>query len=218
MFKYLYGKKQFLAGLIEGSTGIRLSDLAYYSIMENDLMRDNELEKPFVLDRDGVSIEINGMKINPLDMASNPVFTVMTPRCFCVCFSGKKNDQELFERFNADVCIEVNVPQLIKVLEALSERFEGMTVVSGEVYYYPEIMRSPFPGFEESLFYKRDVYAVEDEYRVALTIPRHRTHFKSVEGDKVSIFSDDPNDVRHMFVNGKKPEVNMSYINSVTYR
>lgn len=49
--RYLCGKQKYLAPVIEGKKGLRLSDLNHYSRMENDKMRNNEMEKIFTLDR-----------------------------------------------------------------------------------------------------------------------------------------------------------------------
>ena len=215
MRKYLYGKNLYLKDWINGKQGIRLSDLAYYSIMENERMRDNELAKEFVYDKELVVFNVNGVSLNPRDMSANPVMTVFPERCFCVCFSGKKDDPVLFERFKADTCIEVDVLNLVELLRAGVSRLEGTTVVHRDVNYYPAVMASPAPDLLSAVFYKRDIYAVEDEYRIAVTIPTHRKFFKGPDGASVAIFSDDPMDIRHMFVNGLDPEINTSYIVSV---
>jgi hypothetical protein len=217
MYKYLYGKKKYLQDLIEGKQGIRLSDLAYYSIMENEKMRDDELAKNFVIDKDKVQFSVNGFTINSQDMTENPMMTLYPQRCFCVCFSGKKDDPELFERFEADVCIEIDVQNLVELLTVAVSRFEGIDVVHREVSYYPSIMASAGPDMMSVLFYKRDIYEVENEYRIALTIPAHRKNFKGPDGESIAIFSDDPKDIRHMFVNGTDPSINLSYITSVGY-
>lgn len=217
MYKYLYGKKKYLQDFIDGKKGIRFSDLAYYSIMENEKMRDDELAKEFVLDKDKVIFSVNGIALNPQDMTDHPVMTLYPQRCFCVCFSGSKNDPVLFKRFEADVCIEIDVQNLVELLKVAVLRLEGVEVVHQVVSYYPAVMASPTPDMMSALFYKRDVYAVENEYRIALTIPVHRKNFKGPNGESIAIFSDDPNDIRHMFVNGTEPRVNLSYIASVGY-
>lgn len=215
MRKFLYGKKLYLKDWINGKQGIRLSDIAYYSIMENEQMRDNELAKEFVYDKDQLIFSFNGVPLNPMEMAANPVMTLFPERCFCVCLSGKKNDPVLFERFKADVCIEVDVLNLVELLRSAVSHLEDVTIVHREVNYYPPVMASPAPDLLSVLFFKRDLYAVEGEYRIALTIPAHRKFFKDSNGENIAIFSDDPHDIRHMFVNGSKPEINTSYIVSV---
>lgn len=215
---YLYGKKRFLGELISGSKGIRLSDIAHYSIMENELMRDNELTKKFVMDKNKYRLEINGVIIEPAEMADHPSIEFGPDRCFCVCFSMKQNDPDLFERFGADVCIEINLEKLLEVLRPAATKFEGMKVVHGKVIYYPEVMADPIPTLESVLFYKRDVYSVESEYRVALTIPPHRKKFSSTEGVLIDIFSDDPKDLCHLFINGTSPDINEHYVTRVFYR
>lgn len=218
MQKYLYGKKKYLKDWIGGKQGIRLSDIAYYSIMDNKQMQDNELAKEFVYDKNKITFSVNGVSLSPHDMAENPVMTVLPERCFCVCLSNKKNDAVLFERFKADVCLEIDVSNLTQLLVVAVSHLEGVNVVQGNVNYYPAIMSSPAPDINSVLFYKRDVYQVEDEYRVAIKIPAHRKFFMDTDGNKIAIFSDDPNDIRHMFVNGLDHEINTSYITSVYYK
>ncbi|UXZ98972.1 hypothetical protein K3169_14400 [Pseudomonas phytophila] len=218
MKKYLYGKERFLKGLIEGKKGIRLSDIAYYSIMENENMRDDELAKEFYYDKNQIQLTIAGRTLNPLEMSANPSFVVSPYRCFCVCLSGKNNDPELFDRFKADVCIEIDVKKLVSFLTVAASNFEGMTVVHNPVDYYPAIMVGPLPDFNAAVFYKRDIYKVEDEYRIALTVPMHREYFKSQDGELVRIFSDDSEDLRHMSVDGNEEWINRSYVTAVTYR
>lgn len=214
---YLYGKKKFLGELIEGSKGIRLSDIAHYSIMENDLMRDNELEKIFVWDKDQVKIKVNDFLIDPQSITANPSVSIRPDRCFCVCFSTKRNDPELFARFEADVCIEIDLVRLLEVLRLASSSFDGMEVLHGPVNYYPEIMKGPLPDLRAVLFYKRDIYMVESEYRVALSIPPNKKTFKGPSGAIIDIFSDDPKDIRHLFINGNAPETNRRYVKGAYY-
>lgn len=214
---YLYGKKQFLGELIEGSQGIRLSDIAHYSNMDNELMRDNELEKVFIWDKNKVKIKVNDFLINPDAMTGNPSISIRTNRCFCACFSTKKNDLDLFLRFKADVCVEIDLDRLLDVLRLASSSFRGMEVLHGPVSYYPEIMSGPRPDIRSVLFYKRDFYHVESEYRVALTVPPKKKAFKGVDGAIIDIFSDDPNDLRHIFINGSAPEDNKQYVMGAYY-
>lgn len=215
MYKYLYGKKQNLQGWIDGKQGIRLSDIACYSKMENLRMRDNELAKEFIFDKEQITLTINGRTLNSREMSANPVMTLYPERCFCVCLSGKKDDPVLYERFESDTCIEVDVEHLVELLKSVFTPFEGVEVIHREVNYYPLVMASPAPDSISALFYKRDIYEVENEYRIAVTIPAHRKFFKVTNGDNMAIFSDDPNDMRHMFVNGANPESNLSYVVSV---
>ncbi|WP_052635241.1 hypothetical protein [Pseudomonas sp. GM80] len=218
MKKYLYGKKLHLQGWIDGKQGLRLSDIAHYSNMENLEMRDNELAKEFFYDKEQVTFTVNGRKLNPQDMTANPVMTVYPNRCFCVCLSGKGNDADLFNRFKADTCIEVDVLRLVELLKAFTSHLEGVTILHQGVNYYPPLIVGAAPDFLEAIFFKRDIYSVENEYRIALTIPAHRKFFKDENGKALPIFCDDPNDLHHMFMNSRDPMINKSYIVSVVYK
>lgn len=215
MKKYIYGKEVHLSNWINGYAGIRLSDLDSYSVMENELMRDNELVKSFHLDKNYFTFTVNGHRINPEDVVGHIVIDIPLDRCFCVCLSGKCNDQELFERFKADVCVEIDIEQLVRLLEVATERLEGSTVVHGPVNYYSLPIVGGSPDFEKALFYKPDKYSVEDEYRIAITIPRHRTKVKGSNGEIIDLWSDDPKDKRYVFISHLDREVALSYLSTV---
>jgi len=215
--KYLYGKKRFLKDLISGKSGLRFSDIIHYSIMENELMRDDERTKVFELSKESFKLYVNDRQINPMDMVGGPSLTMPVDRCYCVCLSSKSNDPVLFERFQADVCLEIDLENLLQFLSVAVEKFEGMAVVHRDVNYYPSIMSDAFPDLDSILFYKRDVYSVESEYRIAITVPPHRTHFKGEGNDRIKMFSDDVDDVRHLFINGNTPEINQSFVTGVFY-
>lgn len=215
MKKFIYGKEVHLSRWINGYAGIRLSDLDCYSLMENDLMRDDEMVKKFHLDKDSFTFTINGHQINPRDVVGHIMVEIPVDPCFCVCLTGKCNDPELFERFKADVCVEVHVEQLVRLLEAGIQRLEGAAVVHGPVNYYPEPLINSSLGFGNALFYKPDRYSVEDEYRVAITIPRNKRSVKGPGGEVVELWSDDPRDKRHLFVFDNDRESALSYISTV---
>lgn len=217
MKKYLYGKKKFLTELLTGKKGLRYSDIIYYSVMENNLMRDNELLKSFEFDKNGFEFRIQNILIPPADMVGGIKIDMPVQRCFCLCLSDKKQDLSLYSRFNADICIEIDVENLIIFLEIAAGKFDGMKVVHGPVNYYPPIMLQSGPDLKSILFYKRDLYAIESEYRIAITIPPHRTHFQNNQGDSIKIFSDDENDIHHLFISGDRVDINKSYIGEAYY-
>ncbi|WP_455807743.1 hypothetical protein [Pseudomonas koreensis] len=219
MYKYICGKKKYLKDFLKGRQGLRFSDIAYYSIMENKKMRDDELAKNFVYDKSSVVFTLNGVEIGPESMATNPLLTVMPDRCFCLCLSGKKDDPELFSRFKADICLEIDVEKLVEFLNLVlsASKFADMRVLHREVTYYPSIMSEPTPDIISALFYKRDKYMIEDEYRVAIIIPPDRKFFKTSKGENVLIFSDNPKELGHLSVNGPDYQTNRYSLVSVGY-
>lgn len=201
-----------LKKVISGDSGLRYSDIIYYSVMENALMRDNELLKSFELSKDHFSFKINEWLINPMEMTKAMRLDVPAERCFCVCLSNKRNAPELFFRFKADVCVEIDLDALLEFLEIATQKFEGMKILHGDVNYYPPIMTAHGPDIRRAVFYKRDIYAVEDEYRIALTIPPSRRYFMGVSGERIRIFSDDTGDIHHLFISGNESWINKTYI------
>lgn len=179
-------------------------------------MRDNELKKDFVLDKEMFTMYVNDIVIDAKSLASHPIFTVNNKNCFCVCFSEKKDDEELFKRFKANVCIAIDIDEFVIFLERMKVNFKGIGIVHGPVIYYPPVMKSAGPKLDSVLFYKRDVYLVEAEYRVALTVPPNVTHFLDDDGGSLPIFAIDPKDARHFQVKSGSADINKSFIKGFT--
>lgn len=115
--KYLYGKKQFLEALIKGEEGLRFSDISHYSRLENELMRDEETSKQFSIDRYTTRLEVNGFVLNPDDLVNNPTLSIPVRHCYCLCLSNRKNSEELFDKFDADLCIEIDSDKLFRLVQ-----------------------------------------------------------------------------------------------------
>lgn len=213
MKKFLYGKRSKLKNLIAGEGSIRFSDIIYYGRMENELMRDVETEKLFTLDKDSFHFEINGKRLDPRGMLANPVMTVRPPRAFCLCLSNKANAPELFERFKADICVEIDVDVLAEVLKAGVSVLPGTQVEHGPVTYYPPIMKGPAPDFLNALFCKPDIFWVEDEYRLALIIPPGEM-LGTAGTTTIELYSDEEGQEQHMHIKGYRDE----YLGQVYYR
>ncbi|WLS81252.1 hypothetical protein Q3V30_22580 (plasmid) [Erwinia pyri] len=180
--RYMYGKKKFLKPVIRGEKGIRLSDLSHYSRMENEEMRDNEMEKKFTLDRYLYPIHINDTQINPDNMTSDPYFTLFPRHCYCVCFTRRGNDHELYNKFQADICIAFDVEKLQERLALLSERFPGIYFQGKDIiYYHPGTPPGTFLP-DELVFVKPHCFIHEAEYRIALFYPLNKRGFATKEG------------------------------------
>lgn len=213
MIKFLYGKRERLKNLIAGQGCIRFSDIIYYGRMENGLMRDIEVEKSFVLDRESFHFELNGKRLNPSDMLEHPVLTVRTQRAFCLCLSNKLNAPELFDRFYADVCIEIDVDVLTQVLEVGFGILPGVSIEHESVNYYPPVMKGPGPDIRRALFCKPEAFSVEDEYRVAIIIPPGRI-LATAEGLDIELYSDEVGKEQHLYIKGYRDD----YLSKVHYR
>jgi hypothetical protein len=193
--KYMYGKMEHLGIFLDGGAdvpenrGVRFCDIIHYKTMENEKVRDNESRRIFTLDRERFTIEIGGQVIDSKDMTDHPTVELSVPRCYCLCLSEKKDDSEMFERFNADVCIGVDTDVLIEFLETIVAKRIPIRVMHGNVTYYPTVMRENPPLEEALIFHKEDAFSVEAEYRIALMVPE-RVHF-ICDGEKVSVLEGD---------------------------
>lgn len=178
--KYLYGKYEFLAELIEGRSGIRFSDLGHYSRLENEKMRDDEMNKVFIPRKEEIIIEINGYRLDSNDFASDPTFSATPRHCYCLCMSSAGNNEGLYRDFKADTCIAFNIDELEKRIAISNEKFKGSHIVGSDITYYDQktlhgLDQSP----EKLVFYKPDFFAHESEYRIAWFYPLNKTGFLS---------------------------------------
>ncbi|MGL1115677.1 hypothetical protein [Vibrio metschnikovii] len=192
MIKYLYGKKQYLTPLLEGSCGFRYSDLSHYARLENELMRDDEMSKTFLIDKNSGVLKINDRIIDPDAMTSDPEISIPTRHCFCLCLSSRKDSGELYEKFKADICIEVNVALLEEFLiDLFAKRLKGMKVIGRDITYYEKYELPKTFDPVHLTFHKPSAFKHEAEYRVALFYPLGKSSFQSANGELVPFMKDD---------------------------
>lgn len=189
--------------MISGNGGIRISDLTHYSRMENENMRDDEMNKVFHLNKDVYSIEINGVKINPQHL-SNDIKINITPRhCYCICLSNRCDDPELYREFKADICIAFDVDELQERIRTIENKFKGMLVVGRDVTYYKNGVHPNTLDPLELVFFKPELFSHEAEYRIALFYPLDKKGFKSSKGT-IPFYKD--GESMHMFLSHAKKE------------
>ena len=116
MIRYLYGKKEFLLPIEKGLNSPRFSDLSHYSRLENEMMKDEETRKDFYLKKEEANLIINGHSISNDSLSRDPQITITPRHCFCLCMSSKKDSMELYERFDANYCLAINVDTLMSYL------------------------------------------------------------------------------------------------------
>ncbi|MBP2170737.1 hypothetical protein J2125_003929 [Erwinia toletana] len=180
--RYLYGRKNILTPVINDKAGLRLSDLTHYSRMENENMQDNEMEKLFTVDRTKFNIFLGGDIINSDEMTADTIFNLTPRHCFCLCFSSRRDESELYKEFKADICIGFDVEKLREHLEIISVKFSGMKFQGRDVtYYHPGSPPNTFTP-DELVFYKPSAFSHEAEYRLALFYPEDQTGFKTEDG------------------------------------
>lgn len=198
MKRYLYGKKQYLSAVVGEMGQIRFSDIIHYGRNSNENMRDDEARKVFHLDRKSYRFIHDGIRVDPASLASDPVLTALTPRAFCLCLSRKRDDADLYKRFDADICIELDVEKLSAKFTEEFKAWPGASVLSGDVNYYPAIMKEGAPDISRLLFQKPDRFLIEDEYRIAILIPPGDS-FNIGNGKSVRVYSDIKSEGQHLY-------------------
>ena len=214
MNKYLYGKKEYLNPLIEGMVGFRFSDLSHYARMENEAMRDEEMVKAFTIDRFSHELRINDRLLDSSSMVSDPVFSFPAKHCFCLCLSNRKDSEQLYEKFKADVCIEVKADLYIEYLTSLfSQIFKGMRVIAKHITYYGNNYLPNVSDPEDYIFYKPDVFSHEDEFRIALLYPDNKSGLMVKEGDTIPFYKE--NESSHLTLSYPDPEFLKQFIGNI---
>jgi len=222
--RYLYGKREYLSGLISGKKLPRLSDISHYKRIENESMRDEEEQKSFKFDKEEVKIKINGLDISSSDLYDHPTMSVPVRHCYCVCFSKCKNDAELFKVFKADVCVEINLDILKNEMDLiLNDDYPGSEVIFNDIEYYHEFQFLLEKNSSDLVFYKPIAFIHEQETRLAFFYPLQKQGFKGVNGEvmpfrkegeslhlEINITDDDP-DLKSRCVTG------VHYLNAALY-
>ena len=192
VIKYLYGKKCYLEPLLQGDVGFRFSDLSHYSRMENEMMRDEEMSKLFLINKGEGILKINDHVINPEHLVGDPQVRINTRHCFCLCLSNRKDSSELYEKFKVDVCIEVKVTEFEEFLRDLfTKKFQGMSVIGRDITYYEKYSLPSTSDFVDLVFYKPSIFSHEAEYRIALFYPLDKPGFADENGNVIPFIKDD---------------------------
>ena len=216
MVKYLYGKIEYLSPFINGEVGLRFSDLSHYSRLENDSMRDDELSKRFEIDPRTAKVLINDRAINGDNVVGNIVFSLPADNCYCLCLSNRKNDSELFNKFNADVCLEIEIELLVESIEKALAKFQGTKIEHSLVKYFNRLDPPPTIDRKEIAFYKPEFFSHESEYRIVIRFPEKRRAFKTEEGTTVPIFIN--GESMHLTITHTDPSLNNNYLRGVYKR
>ncbi|WP_261823016.1 hypothetical protein [Vibrio neonatus] len=156
------------------------------------MMKDEEMSKRFLINKNEGTLKINDHVINPEDLVGDPQVRINTQHCFCLCFSNRKDSSELYEKFKADVCIEVNVTEFEEFLRDLfTQKFQGMSVIGRDIMYYDKYLLPSTSDAVDLVFYKPSSFSHEVEYRIALFYPLNKPGFADENGNVIPFIKDD---------------------------
>lgn len=196
MIKYLYGKKKNFTSLLDGKVSLRFTHISNYARLENENMKDNEVEKTTAFNPKKIRVKFDGFELDSNSILGFSI-TRKTRSCFCLCLSNRKNSPELFEKFNADICVEVKVDEFVKFLTDYFEQDDyGVTVLARDITYYDDTIDFlSYSDWTDLTFVKPLSFRHEDEFRIAIFPPLHETHFRDENGNPHAYVSDDGENV-----------------------
>lgn len=199
--KYLYGKEKHLKNLYSGDGVIRFTDIVKYGRLENSAMRDDETLKYFKLDPRSCAVSLNGKALDASSFTESHDIYVQTPRAFCLCLSHKRCDPVLFDRFEADICVEIDVNELVAALRRDFSVWPGAKIVANDVKYYPPMMNMADLDLGGVIFYKPDKFQIEAEYRVAIHLPES-DYFNCQMDYSQKLFSNEAGKEQYIYMRG----------------
>jgi hypothetical protein len=165
-FKYLYGQKEFLIPALYSQADLRFCHIDHYASLENELMRDDESKKVFSYPDGSVQVSYEGKNIEVTDFK----IIKMPSECYCLCLSNTGNSKELFERFNADICLKVDVDRLVKLMIDTINSVPGVNesrILRGNAIYFNDQSDISW-SLDRGPFFKDACFRIEDEYRIAI--------------------------------------------------
>lgn len=213
--KFLYCKYENLKTFITSGGRLRFTDIRCYSNLENIKIRDDESIRTIKFNNIGF-LKIGDHIINPKDI-KNASLGFPTRRAHVLCLSNLGYSTDLYERFNADVCIAIDVDLLIEIVKTgFGENNGSVEVIGKDVNYYKDGQEIPADR-KELVFWKRwDPYHVESEYRIAIFyLYDDNTIYRSPTGEEIRLFGehdfievgiDDDEGMKRIIVETKKKD------------
>ena len=187
--KFLYCKYDNLKKFIHDGAPIRFTDINEIVKLENEKIRDDESKKTFFYKpQDGV-LEVDGTKIDFEEFEQS----FPTRQAHILCLSNDGNRKELFNHFNADTCIEINIDLLMEIVKSRFETIDkNVEVIGKNIEYYRSGSKIITDG-QELVFRKNyERYHMENEYRIAIFYPyNNKTIYKSKNNDDIKVFGED---------------------------
>lgn len=192
--KYLYGKLLNLSNFLRNGNPLWFRDIYSLNMLENKVICDEESIRNFKIDSKHITkITFDGHDFN---LAPNSILRMSQPtrRCYVLCMSKKGNNTELFKRFNADICVEINVELLIQLIKQNTEHFNLEVIGKDVTYYRPGNLPESIDPMELVFRKEADKYQIEDEYRIAIFWPYdNETKIMTTDGNYINIFAKNPN-------------------------
>ncbi len=190
--KFLYCKYDNLKSFIHHGKYLRFYDINYYKNLENDLIKDDESNKRYFHTADNIDLlQVNEIKINPNIIKGKLEISIPTRRSHVLCLSNIGNNVILFDRFEADLCIEINVDLLIEILKSYFQNIEERIEVIGKNVDYFKINEKEMELDNKKLVFKKNYedFHIENEYRIAIFYPfDSNTMLKTSDNKYTNVF------------------------------
>lgn len=189
--KYLYGKYKNLKDLIFKGEAIWFTDINYYTKLENEKIRDNESQRVFQYDGRFIKSLQMGEHIIPGKDIKKLKINHPTRRAHVLCLSNDGYKPELYKRFDANVCIKIDVEVLMDLLVNAFEPKKG-EVITRNVEYFGLNYNNTTIDNTSLVFYKSEIFQIENEYRIAIFYPYDSsTYIKITKNKRVKVFGDE---------------------------
>jgi len=176
--------------------------------LNNEEISDNEKRKSVKV----TSEEISSISLAGRDFKIAPNtdfdFSITPRRCYVLCLSNKGNSTDLYELFDADICIAINVVEMVEMINNANSHL-GIRVVSGDIKYYTDSIDLLSCASEDDAAFLKPAkpYQREAEYRIAIFWPKNEDSKLHVEKfGYINVFGTNPAADDHMTLSFQCPE------------
>ncbi len=216
--RFLYGKKINFESFLTTGSPLWFRDLYSLGKLENEKIKDDESIRNHEVNSDQVQkITLDGRDFR---LVENSTFNwkLLTRRCHILCLSNSGNNEVLFKRFNADVCIELNTEYIIELIKEGNPN-KNLEIVGRNVDYYKKgALPSSHDPFELVFKKEYEKYHIEDEYRIAIFWPRDEgSTVLTKDNMQVNVFGEQATDGDHIEIGFSKSDMKDIVIDVYSY-
>ncbi len=216
--RFLYGKKRNFASFLETGSPLWFRDLYSLGKLENEVISDDESTRAHEINSDQIQkITFDGRDFK---LAENTNFKMNLPtrRCHVLCLSNSGNSELLFERFEADICLELNTDKIIEMMQEANTN-RGLEIVGRDVEYYK---KGPSPTTHDpfELVFRKEYkrYHIEDEYRIAVSWPEDDESKILTTGNNLArVFGPEATNGDHISIGFNRSDLKEILVNTVEF-
>lgn len=185
---FIYGKNEGLGNVLK-SGGLRFTDIHHYCELENKKVRDDERIKSMMVKKENIScIRVGEIQIPSSDLAGPIKLGLPPKRCFCLCMSRIGYNGALYSRFDANICLKVDLEMVLTALNDSINHNGDLVIQHKPICYTDDLIPTHSHKPEDLVFIKPRAFEIEQEYRLAIFFPYDDKTVWKKGADTINLF------------------------------